>query len=59
MPEQRLKIAVFIDFDNIEIGVKNTLHEHFDIGIILEALKEPRHIVSTPAASPSDDTIGQ
>jgi len=24
--EQKLKIAVFIDFDNIEIGVKSTLH---------------------------------
>ena len=42
MPEQRLKIAVFIDFDNIEIGVKNTLNAQFDIGIVLEALKELR-----------------
>ena len=25
MSDERLKIAVFIDFDNIEIGVKNTL----------------------------------
>ena len=25
--EQKLKIAVFIDFDNIEIGVKSTLHQ--------------------------------
>ena len=38
--EDKLKLAVFIDFDNIEIGVKSTLGEHFDIGIILEALKE-------------------
>ena len=33
MPHQeRVNIAVFIDFDNIEIGVKTTLGEHFDIG---------------------------
>ena len=38
MPHQdRLNIAVFIDFDNIEIGVKTTLGEHFDVGIILDA----------------------
>ena len=29
--EQKLKIAVFIDFDNIEIGVKSTLHREFDV----------------------------
>jgi len=38
MPEIRFKIAVFIDFDNIEIGVKNTLNAQFDIGVVLEAL---------------------
>jgi len=41
-----LKIAVFIDFDNIEIGVKNTLDGRFDIGIVLEALKERGEVVS-------------
>jgi uncharacterized LabA/DUF88 family protein len=47
LPQQeRVNIAVFIDFDNIEIGVKNTLHEHFDIGIILEALKERGEVVT-------------
>ncbi|HKT79699.1 MAG TPA: NYN domain-containing protein [Vicinamibacterales bacterium] len=47
MPHQeRVNIAVFIDFDNIEIGVKNTLHEHFDIGTILEALKERGEVVT-------------
>ena len=47
MPHQeRTNIAVFIDFDNIEIGVKNTLGEHFDIGIILEALKERGEVVT-------------
>ena len=40
MNEDRLKIAVFIDFDNIEIGVKSTLNRHFDIGAVLEAIKE-------------------
>jgi uncharacterized LabA/DUF88 family protein len=49
MPEQRLKIAVFIDFDNIEIGVKNTLNAQFDIGIVLEALKERGDVVSKTA----------
>ena len=38
--QERVNIAVFIDFDNIEIGVRTTLGEHFDVGIILEALKE-------------------
>jgi uncharacterized LabA/DUF88 family protein len=42
----RLKIAVFIDFDNIEIGVKSTLSVQFDIGVVLEALKERGDVVS-------------
>jgi len=42
----RLNIAVFVDFDNIEIGVKSTLNEHFDVGPILEAIKERGEIVS-------------
>ncbi|MGE3178563.1 MAG: NYN domain-containing protein, partial [Vicinamibacterales bacterium] len=41
-----VNIAVFIDFDNIEIGVKTTLGEHFDIGTILEALKERGEVVT-------------
>jgi len=41
-----LKIAVFIDFDNIEIGVKSTLGVQFDIGVVLEALKERGDVVS-------------
>jgi uncharacterized LabA/DUF88 family protein len=41
-----LNIAVFVDFDNIEIGVKSTLNEHFDVGPILEAIKERGEIVS-------------
>ena len=44
--DTRLKIAVFIDFDNIEIGVKSTLGTQFDIGVVLEALKERGEVVS-------------
>src|SRR6516162_3991282 len=44
--EQKLKIAVFIDFDNIEIGVKSSLHREFDIGAVLDALKERGEIVT-------------
>jgi uncharacterized LabA/DUF88 family protein len=46
LADTRLKIAVFIDFDNIEIGVKSTLSVPFDIGIVLEALKERGDVVS-------------
>jgi uncharacterized LabA/DUF88 family protein len=42
----RLKIAVFIDFDNIEIGVKSTLNRHFDVGTVLEAVKERGEVVT-------------
>src|SRR5438094_1759996 len=44
--EDLLKIAVFIDFDNIEIGVKTTLSRHFDIGAVLEAIKERGEVVT-------------
>jgi uncharacterized LabA/DUF88 family protein len=44
--QERLNIAVFIDFDNIEIGVKNTLRQSFDVGVVLEAIKERGEIVS-------------
>jgi uncharacterized LabA/DUF88 family protein len=46
LADTRLKIAVFIDFDNIEIGVKSTLNAQFDIGVVLEALKERGDVVS-------------
>src|SRR5438874_1303532 len=49
MAETRLKIAVFIDFDNIEIGVKSTLNAQFDVGVVLEALKERGEVVSKTA----------
>jgi uncharacterized LabA/DUF88 family protein len=51
IPELRLKLAVFIDFDNIEIGVKNTLNAQLDIGLVFEALKERGDIVSKTAYS--------
>ena len=44
--QDRLNIAVFIDFDNIEIGVKSTLGEHFDAGTILDAIKERGEVVT-------------
>src|SRR5215831_8094273 len=44
--EQKLKIAVFIDFDNIEIGVKSTLHREFDVAAVLDALKERGEVVT-------------
>lgn len=44
--EERLKFAVFIDYDNIEIGVKSTLHRTFDVECVLEGLKERGEIVS-------------
>jgi uncharacterized LabA/DUF88 family protein len=46
LAQERLNIAVFIDFDNIEIGVRTTLHEHFDVGTVLEAVKERGEVVT-------------
>jgi len=47
--EDKLKLAVFIDFDNIEIGVKSTLHRDFDVAAVLDALKERGEIVTCVA----------
>jgi uncharacterized LabA/DUF88 family protein len=44
--QDRLNIAVFIDFDNIEIGVKTTLGQHFDVGTVLDAIKERGEVVT-------------
>jgi uncharacterized LabA/DUF88 family protein len=46
MAEERLKMAVFVDFDNIQIGVKDTLGKDFDVSIVLEALKERGEVVT-------------
>jgi uncharacterized protein (TIGR00288 family) len=42
----KLKIAVFVDYDNIEIGVKSTLQREFDVATVLETLKERGDIVA-------------
>src|SRR5229473_2380781 len=44
--DEKFKIAVFIDFDNIEIGVKSTLQREFDVEAVLDALKERGEIVT-------------
>jgi uncharacterized LabA/DUF88 family protein len=49
LDSQRLKLAVFIDFDNIEIGVKTTLHTQFDIAAILDGIKERGEVVTKVA----------
>ncbi len=49
MTEQNLKIAVFIDFDNIEIGVRTTLNRDFDVGAVLEAVKERGEVITKVA----------
>ena len=49
MSDERLKIAVFIDFDNVEIGVKTTLGLNFDIGAVLEAIKERGEVITKVA----------
>jgi uncharacterized LabA/DUF88 family protein len=46
LSQERLNIAVFIDFDNIEIGVKTTLGQQFDVGVILDAIKERGEVVT-------------
>jgi uncharacterized LabA/DUF88 family protein len=47
--QSSLKIAVFIDFDNIEIGVKSTLSQSFDVGAVLEAVKERGEVITKVA----------
>ena len=44
-----MKLAVFIDFDNIQIGVKDTLGKEFDVSLVLEALKERGEVVTKVA----------
>ena len=44
--QERLNIAVFVDYDNIEIGVKSTLRREFDVSLPLGALKERGDIVA-------------
>ena len=44
--QEKLNIAVFVDYDNIEIGLKSTLRREFDVSLPLEALKERGDIVA-------------
>src|SRR5579884_1982831 len=44
--QDRLSIAVFVDYDNIEIGVKSTLRREFDVSLPLGALKERGDLVA-------------
>jgi len=44
--QERQNIAVFVDYDNIEIGVKSTLRREFDVSLPLDALKERGDIVA-------------
>ena len=37
--QDKQNIAVFVDYDNIEIGVKSTLRREFDVSLPLEALQ--------------------
>ena len=44
--QDKLNIAVFVDYDNIEIGVKSTLQREFEVSAALDALKERGDIVA-------------
>src|SRR6202451_4719187 len=44
--QEKLNIAVFVDYDNIEIGVKSTLRREFDVSLPLYALKERGDLVA-------------
>jgi uncharacterized protein (TIGR00288 family) len=44
--QEKTNIAVFVDYDNIEIGVKSTLRREFDVSLALNALKERGDIVA-------------
>lgn len=44
--QEKQTIAVFVDYDNIEIGVKSTLRREFDVAITLDALRERGDIVA-------------
>lgn len=44
--QDRVNIAVFVDYDNIEIGVKSTLRREFEVSLVLDALKERGDIVA-------------
>ena len=45
--QEKLNIAVFVDYDNIEIGLKSTLRRDFDVSLALDALKERGDLMDT------------
>lgn len=47
--DENLKFAVFFDYDNIEIGVKTTLHRSLDIAAVLEGVNQRGEIVTKVA----------
>ncbi len=44
--EEKLNIAVFVDYDNIEIGIKSTLRREFDVKATLDSLRERGDVVA-------------
>src|ERR1700682_45165 len=44
--QEKLNIAVFVDYDNIEIAVKSTVRREFDVSLPLDALKERGDLVA-------------
>ena len=44
--QDKVNIAVFVDYDNIEIGLKSTLRREFDVSLALNALKERGDLVA-------------
>ena len=44
--QEKLNIAVFVDYDNIEIGLKSTLRREFDVSLALDALKERGDLIA-------------
>src|SRR6267378_3082505 len=56
--QEKLNIAVFVDYDNIEIGLKSTLRREFDVSLALDALKERGDIVAKFAYANWDGRAG-
>src|SRR5438105_1594601 len=44
--QDKLNIAVFVDYDNIELGLRSTLQRQFDVALPLNALKERGDLVA-------------
>ena len=56
--QEKLNIAVFVDYDNIEIGLKSTLRREFDVSLALDALKERGPRVTTPTRHRQQPSTG-